>query len=147
MPLIRTQPAWRTDGEDKRIGLKITKAGSAAIGIEDEDRKEREGAPEPTAKGSAKTRSPASPRGALGPRAGSKQALVISLLERTDGAILDDLIEATGWLPHTARAALTGLRKKGYALAKSKSEDGKTAYRIEGGNRAAGEASPAALAL
>ena len=30
----RDEPAWRTDEEDKPVGLKITKAGSAAIGVE-----------------------------------------------------------------------------------------------------------------
>jgi Protein of unknown function (DUF3489) len=40
-------------------------------------------------------------------------------------------MEATLWLPHTTRAALTGLRKKGHVVAKFKGEDGKTVYRIE----------------
>ena len=33
-----------------------------------------------------------------------------------DGATLAELVAATGWLPHTTRAALTGLRKRGYAV-------------------------------
>jgi DNA-binding IclR family transcriptional regulator len=41
---------------------------------------------------------------------------VIDLLRRADGATIVDLSEATGWLPHTTRAALTGLRKRGYAV-------------------------------
>ena len=32
----RDQPIWRTDEEDKPVGLKITRAGSAAIGVADE---------------------------------------------------------------------------------------------------------------
>jgi hypothetical protein len=40
------------------------------------------------------------------------------------------LIAVTGWLPHTTRAALTGLRHKGFVLDKSKREDGTTVYRI-----------------
>ena len=48
-----------------------------------------------------------------------------------EGATLADLIEATGWLPHTTRAALTGLRKKGHVLAKDKRGDA-TCYRIAG---------------
>ena len=63
-------------------------------------------------------------------RAGTKQALIVGMLAREQGATLDELIAATGWLPHT-RAALTGLRRKGFALDKSSREDGKTAYRIE----------------
>src|SRR5215204_6727459 len=36
----RDQPAWRTDEEEKPLGLKITKAGSAAIAVEDEPAEE-----------------------------------------------------------------------------------------------------------
>lgn len=64
------------------------------------------------------------------PRGGSKIAGVIALLEREGGATLAELIEATGWLPHTTRAALTGLRKKGHTITKA-SREGATAYRIE----------------
>jgi hypothetical protein len=35
----------------------------------------------------------------------------------------------TGWLPHTTRAALTGLCKKGHTITKG-SRDGVTAYTI-----------------
>ena len=48
------------------------------------------------------------------PRAGSKLDQVISLLSSKTGATIDELINVTGWLPHTARAALTGLRHRGY---------------------------------
>ena len=50
------------------------------------------------------------------PRAGSKQALIVGMLSKDEGATLDALIAATGWLPHTTRAALTGLRKRGYLV-------------------------------
>ena len=50
------------------------------------------------------------------PRGGTKIAQVIELLQRGDGATLAELVAATGWLPHTTRAALTGLRKRGYAV-------------------------------
>lgn len=55
------------------------------------------------------------------------QALV--LLRRERGASLAELVETTGWQPHTARAALTGLRKKGHTIAKD-SVDGVTRYTI-----------------
>jgi len=58
-------------------------------------------------------------------RAGSKQALVLSMLRRKGGASIADLVSATGWLPHTTRAALTGLRKRGYVLERSRPEEGK----------------------
>lgn len=59
----------------------------------------------------------------------TKQSMVIELLQRDSGASLAELVEATGWLPHTARAALTGLRKKGHAIERT-SVDGETRYRI-----------------
>ena len=60
----------------------------------------------------------------------TKQARVIAILARDNGATLAELIAVTGWLPHTTRAALTGLRHKGFVLDKSKREDGTTVYRI-----------------
>jgi DNA invertase Pin-like site-specific DNA recombinase len=51
--------------------------------------------------------------GKASPRPGSKLAQVIGLLQREGGAALAELNSATGWLPHTTRAALTGLRKRG----------------------------------
>jgi len=57
------------------------------------------------------------PAGPSAPRGGSKLAQVVELLQRDRGATVDELIAATGWLAHTTRAALTGLRKRGYAVA------------------------------
>ena len=66
-----------------------------------------------------------------GPACGpTKQALIIGLLQREGGATLDDLVAATGWLPHTTRAALTRLRQAGHVLDKAKGETGATVYRI-----------------
>jgi Protein of unknown function (DUF3489) len=124
----RDQPAWR-DGDDGPIGLKITDAGLTAIGVEPAQGgsgSEQGKAGESTADAPV----PSSSKEAA-PRAGTKQALIVELLSRPEGAGIDDLTAATGWLPHTTRAALTGLRQKGYALAKSKGEDGRTIYRIE----------------
>ncbi|QNE33543.1 DUF3489 domain-containing protein [Sphingomonas sp. NBWT7] len=59
----------------------------------------------------------------------TKAAQVLALLRRSDGATLAELIAGTGWLPHTTRAFLTGLRKKGRTLEKSK-RDGVTCYSI-----------------
>ena len=62
-------------------------------------------------------------------RAPSKIASVVALLERPEGATLAELVEATGWLPHTTRAALTRLKKKGHLIAKDKRGD-VTCYHI-----------------
>lgn len=61
----------------------------------------------------------------------SKTDTVIALLNRQEGATLDAMVAATGWLPHTTRAALTGLRKKGYEITSEK-VDGKRTYRTVG---------------
>ena len=59
----------------------------------------------------------------------TKRAQLIDLLERNERASLDDMIAATGWLPHTTRAALTGLRKSGRII-ESEKVDGVRRYRI-----------------
>ncbi len=60
----------------------------------------------------------------------TKQALVVGLLQWKQGASLAELVAATGWLPHTTRAALTRLRQGGHDLQKEKRDTGETAYRI-----------------
>jgi hypothetical protein len=65
---------------------------------------------------------------AVAPKKRSKDTL-IDLLRRAGGTSIGDIVSATGWQPHSARAALTGLRKSGFELAKEKSEEG-TRYTI-----------------
>ena len=62
----------------------------------------------------------------------TKRAQLVALLERKEGANLDDMVAATGWLPHITRAALTGLRKSGNAI-ESQKVDGVRRYRIVAG--------------
>ena len=125
-------PVWRHDDQG-RYGLRLTSAGLCAIGIEPEvegtsERPSESAAPAPEHKA---RRGPASDRHRrAAPRSGSKQALIIGLLSREEGTTLADITAATGWLPHTARAALTGLRHNGYALTSSKEVGGARTYRI-----------------
>ena len=58
----------------------------------------------------------------------SKRAQLVTLLKRDSGATLDAMIALTGWLPHTTRAALTGLRKQGHVITSDK-VDGVRTYR------------------
>lgn len=114
-----TQQAWRSE-RDLHIALLISSAGLAALGLAedaavDEDGASGEGEPAPNPQ----------PH----PRATSKIAGVITLLQRQEGASLAELVDATGWQPHTTRAALTGLRKKGHAIAKT-AREGTTVYHI-----------------
>ena len=69
---------------------------------------------------------------ARAPRAGSKLANVLDMLSAEAGATIGELMAATGWLEHSTRAALTGLRRRGYGLVLTRRErDGASVYRIE----------------
>ena len=65
---------------------------------------------------------------AVSARPATKRDQLAALLVRDEGATLDQMIAATGWLPHTTRAALTGLRKAGYSIESDKI-DGVRTYR------------------
>jgi Protein of unknown function (DUF3489) len=137
-------PAWRGDDASRRFALIITPAAFEVLGIEPDadghaspavrsgDAVGRKGRKEtrPRTRSKAKASAQKRPDNEAPPRTGTKQALIITLLERQQGATIDDLVAATQWLPHTTRAALTGLRKKGFEIAKGKGESGKTVYRI-----------------
>lgn len=57
-----------------------------------------------------------------------KSEAFAQLLAREEGASLDELSTATGWQPHSCRAFLTGLRKKGWAVERKRGEDGTTIW-------------------
>lgn len=59
----------------------------------------------------------------------TKQAQLIELLQTDNGATASELASALSWLPHTTRAALTGLRKKGHTIVSEK-VNGETRYRV-----------------
>ena len=65
------------------------------------------------------------------PKADSKLGIVLGLLEEPAGASLGRLVSVTGWLPHTTRAALTGLRKRGFVVVLDREgKDAGPVYRI-----------------
>ena len=136
--------AWRRDeatGEYR--GLLITDAGRAAVNAK-EDSKAGErlpaakhaanpGRPPTRAGRKVAKRKPDKQAGVGSPRAGSKLAKVIGMLTSKAGTTIEAIVKATKWLPHTTRAALTGLRKRGYRVEKERREGGRTIYRIVGG--------------
>jgi hypothetical protein len=93
----------------------ITEKGYATIGIE----RNRDTAPPPDAGSEMPAETPV-----------PKIARVIALMGRPEGAALGELTEETGWLPHTTRAALTGLRRKGMRVDRMRNEEGISIYRI-----------------
>ena len=63
----------------------------------------------------------------------NKTSLVLQMLQRPEGATIAHVVAATGWLPHTTRAALTGLKKKGHQLTSEKAEGEERVYRVAAG--------------
>jgi len=111
-------PIWRQSDENGRTGLKVSAAGLAAIGVE-ADGSTAEPEPELAAE---------SPSATAAPRSGAKIAVVLELLQRPVGASIDELQAATQWLPHSIRAALTGLRKRGHVVELRRGEGDRAAY-------------------
>lgn len=60
----------------------------------------------------------------------SRSSLVPQILRRPGGAAIAPIVPATGWLPHTTRAALTGLKKKGHEITSEKAEGEERVYRV-----------------
>ncbi len=108
------EPTWRKTGDGHGTTLVITNAGLVAIGIETET-------PQPD---------PAQPKPKT--RAGTKQALLIEMLEAPDGATIAEIAKATNWLPHTIRGAISGALKKrlGLTITSEKIADRGRVYRI-----------------
>lgn len=68
---------------------------------------------------------------AIDPKPESKQAMVVNLLRRPDGATLDELVEATGWQRHSVRGVISGgLKKKLGLTIVSDKVDAHRRYRI-----------------
>jgi hypothetical protein len=129
-------PIWRRDGEgDQAYSLKLSAAGAKAIAATEKSGGKT--APEapaqealPDAKESSEISHPTEDKGKAMPREGSKLASVIALLRRSEGATIDALTRATGWLPHTTRAAITGVRKRGYSVTLDRGVEGASVYRL-----------------
>jgi hypothetical protein len=49
-------------------------------------------------------------------RHGTKQAQIIALLQRSEGASIAEIVEATGWQAHSARGLISGGLKKKLGL-------------------------------
>jgi hypothetical protein len=127
-------PVWVRNQAGRAMALIVTKLGREAIKGDDDRQKDgaASDAPAPSAIASAEpSQIVASSRSERTiPRQGSKLAEVMALLGRKQGVAIEELTSATGWLPHTTRAALTGLRKRGFAIERSRTEKGGSAYRI-----------------
>ena len=128
--LRRNEPMWRETGDGHGTTLIATEAGLEAIGIEPVVASAcvglRKPKPEPVRKpddtGTAKP---------VAIRAGTKQAQIIAMLQRPEGATVAEMVAATGWLAHTVRGCISGALKKklGLPIAAERVESSGTIYR------------------
>lgn len=64
-----------------------------------------------------------------------KLTLLVEMLSKKQGANVGAIVKATGWLPHTSRAMISGLRKAGHRVETTEGPDGKVVYRITGAKK------------
>lgn len=126
---------WRRDEiAEQDYCLKLTPSGLRAIAADGDDGEKLPAparpdanttpdvAPAPMVAAKAQSAPPPQPQPPVAPinprapRPGTKISRVISLLSREGGTTLVEIVATTDWLSHTARAALTGLRKRGCAV-------------------------------
>lgn len=101
-------------------------------------RKSTPSARAPVSKSEGKASDIVPPTSLRAPRPGTQLGDVVDQLSADAGATIGELTTATGWLGHTTRAALTGLRRRGYMLSLTRRErDGASVYRIAAGSGAA----------
>ncbi len=62
------------------------------------------------------------------PNKSTKPAQILRLIRRKTGASMSQLQKATNWQPHSIRAALSGLRKSGHQIDRTKNDKGVTHY-------------------
>jgi hypothetical protein len=115
-------PVWRETGDGHAVTLIITDAGLEAIAVEPDT------APQAATRGEETHEAPAAPTEASSQpapataprerktREGTKQALVIEMLRRPEGATIAEIVDATDWLAHTIRGAMAGSLKKKLGL-------------------------------
>jgi hypothetical protein len=151
-PAPQGVPLWREAEDGPRLTLIITDAGRAALGVESDEqarpqpeaaaarsaqRQRRSSAkPKPATKAKSqpklKAGATASPAAA---RAGTKQALLLDLLQRKQGATIAEAAKATGWQAHSVRGAISGTLKKklGLTVDSTKIDKRGRVYRIVSG--------------
>ena len=128
------ESVWRETGDGHGVTLIATNAGLAAIGIELEDANTASASAAdaatntPTSDGPAETK--AAPK-AHTPRTGTKQAALIDMLSRPDGATIEEIAAALQWQVHTARGAMSGALKKklGLSITSEKEDQRGRVYR------------------
>jgi hypothetical protein len=120
------EPLWRETGDGHGTTLMATDAGLMAIGIE------------PVVAAAVTKLRKAKPEAADAPkpvaiRAGTKQAQIITLLQRPEGAAISELVAEPGWLAHSVRGVISGALKKklGLPVTSGKVDGRGTVYKLD----------------
>ena len=116
-PAARDDEVWRAAEDGGRLKLVVTDAGLAAIGVDTDEGTEASPATVTAQPKKHKSRSRKSAFGRkskpeappAGVRPGTKQALLIDLLRRKDGATISEIVDAIGWLPDPTRSTIPGM--------------------------------------
>jgi hypothetical protein len=131
--LRRGEPLWRETGDGHGTTLIATETGLEAIGIEPVvasavvSARKAKSKPLP-----AQTPYDTDSAKPVATRAGTKQAHIIAMLQRPEGATVAEMVEATGWLAHTVRGSISGALKKklGLPITAEKVKGRGTVYRL-----------------
>ncbi len=134
----RDDTVWREHRTRGRLTLRATPAAFEALGIdpaEASSEAETEAGEPATEAGSARrTRKKGEAKEkASRTRADSKQAKLIEMLKRRDGATIEEIVKAFDWQPHTVRGAIAGALKKklGLSVVSEKVEGRGRVYKIK----------------
>ena len=129
--LRRGEPLWRETGDGHGTTLVVTDAGLAAIGIEPVVHSAVAGARNSKLE-SAPTPESVNNLSPVAIRSGTKQAQIIAMLRRPEGATIAEIVVATSWQAHTARGMISGALKKklGLVITSAKEDDRGAVYRI-----------------
>jgi hypothetical protein len=145
-PAVPDAPAWRESKDGQRLTLVVTDAGRGAIGVPADEQRDPAArttsrrskrsaggdAKASRSKAASATKSKTKKASPAARRPDSKQALLIDLLRRKEGATIAEAVKATGWQPHSIRGAISGTLKKklGLAVTSDKVEHRGRVYRI-----------------
>jgi hypothetical protein len=124
----REDTLWREDKNRGRLTLRATPAALATLGVDGpETSTDSETKPSDKGKSQSKHKQPRT-------RPGSKQAKLIEMLKRPNGATVEEIVKKFEWQPHTVRGAIAGALKKklGLKVTSEKVERRGRAYRFAG---------------
>jgi DNA invertase Pin-like site-specific DNA recombinase len=118
------EPLWRETGHGHGTTLVVTEAGLLAIGIEPVAVKTI------VASHGGASAQPEVKHPNL--RRGTKQALLITMLRRAEGATMPEIVAAIGWQAHSARGAMSGAlgKKLGLVVVSARDDARGRVYRI-----------------